>query len=351
MQGPPGTGKSQTITNIIGECIAQGKSVLFVSDKMAPLENVYKRLRAVGLSHFCLELHSNKANKREVVAELKKSLDEQLIPKKIPSLEEFERLKDQREQLTEYVTLIHTKHARLEKTPYEVLGHLSSLEKVPFIPVKLHNIQTLNPLRIGDLLELMTKLKGVWRVVDEPDFPWYGFLGNNFNMEICSELSKSLDHLLSTIKQLQSEIIQFSKSLGLSPISAFNQINWLIELGTILKKSPKPEVNWVLNPRLDLVIIEAKNYQKLQLWCKKTRDTLIEKYNQSIFQLDPIRSLEIEKILSKLPEFLGPINLEESQLLRKREELLTFVKDTYLRIEKCISTSKELSQSFGLPNT
>ena len=33
LQGPPGTGKSQTITNIISECLADGKKVLFVSEK------------------------------------------------------------------------------------------------------------------------------------------------------------------------------------------------------------------------------------------------------------------------------------------------------------------------------
>ena len=351
MQGPPGTGKSQTITNIISECIAQGKSVLFVSDKMAALEIVFKRLRAVGLSHFCLELHSNKANKREVVAELKKSLDEQLVPKKVTSVDEFERLKDQRYQLTEYVTLLHKKHTKLEKTPYEVLGNLSTLEKVPFIPVKLSNIQTLNPLRMNKLLELMTKLKGVWKVVEEVDFPWYGFLGNNFNMEICSELSICLDNLLASFKQLQSEIIQFSKKLGLSTITNFSQVTWLIDIGAILKESPRPEVNWVLNPKLDLVIREAENYQKLKLWCQKTREILIEKYNPSIFNLDPMRSLEIKKILSELPRFLGILDLEENQLLRKRHELLEFVKDTKQRIEKWISTSNKLSQLFSLQIT
>ncbi len=90
MKGPPGTGKSQTIANIIAECIANGKSVLFVSEKMAALEVVYKRLSEVGLAHFCLELHSSKANKQEVVAELKRSLDENLIPCKLPSAHEFE---------------------------------------------------------------------------------------------------------------------------------------------------------------------------------------------------------------------------------------------------------------------
>ena len=35
--GPPGTGKSQTITNVIAECLADGKRVLFVSEKLAAL--------------------------------------------------------------------------------------------------------------------------------------------------------------------------------------------------------------------------------------------------------------------------------------------------------------------------
>ena len=39
IQGPPGTGKSQTITNIIAATLQQGKSVLFVSEKMAALED------------------------------------------------------------------------------------------------------------------------------------------------------------------------------------------------------------------------------------------------------------------------------------------------------------------------
>ncbi|HVR73149.1 MAG TPA: DUF3320 domain-containing protein [Planctomycetota bacterium] len=70
LQGPPGTGKSQTITNIIAESLAAGRRVLFVAEKRAALEVVAKRLRAVGLGDFCLELHSNKARKREVVLEL-----------------------------------------------------------------------------------------------------------------------------------------------------------------------------------------------------------------------------------------------------------------------------------------
>src|SRR6185436_6097969 len=46
VQGPPGTGKSQTIANAIAEALAAGKSVLFVSEKLAALQVVAKRLRA-----------------------------------------------------------------------------------------------------------------------------------------------------------------------------------------------------------------------------------------------------------------------------------------------------------------
>ena len=71
IEGPPGTGKSQTITNIIAAALAKGKSVLFVAEKRAALEVVKKRLDDCGLGLFCLELHSNKTRKTDVL----KSLD------------------------------------------------------------------------------------------------------------------------------------------------------------------------------------------------------------------------------------------------------------------------------------
>lgn len=68
--GPPGTGKSQTIANLISQCIAEHKTVLFVSEKIAALNVVYRRLYDIGLGDFCLELHSNKARKTEILNQL-----------------------------------------------------------------------------------------------------------------------------------------------------------------------------------------------------------------------------------------------------------------------------------------
>ena len=76
VQGPPGTGKSQTITDIIASAVHDGKSVLFVAEKMAALDVVHARLRRVGLGPICLELHSRSVNKRLVLAELETTLDQ-----------------------------------------------------------------------------------------------------------------------------------------------------------------------------------------------------------------------------------------------------------------------------------
>jgi len=75
IQGPPGTGKSQTITNIIAECVGQGKTVLFVAEKMAALEVVKRRLDDVHIGDLVLELHSHKSNKKAVIEELSRTLN------------------------------------------------------------------------------------------------------------------------------------------------------------------------------------------------------------------------------------------------------------------------------------
>ncbi|MCY4511688.1 MAG: DUF4011 domain-containing protein, partial [Acidobacteria bacterium] len=68
--GPPGTGKSQTIGNLIAHGLGTGKTVLFASEKTAALNVVHKRLEEIGLDAHCLALHSNKARKTDVIAQL-----------------------------------------------------------------------------------------------------------------------------------------------------------------------------------------------------------------------------------------------------------------------------------------
>lgn len=106
LDGPPGTGKSQTIANIIADALSVGRTVLFVSEKVSALEVVKQRLEDRGLDDFCLECHSDKANRRSVLFELERCLD---LPAEVyqdtaPKLDE---LSDQRSRLDEYVRRIH----------------------------------------------------------------------------------------------------------------------------------------------------------------------------------------------------------------------------------------------------
>lgn len=74
IEGPPGTGKSQTIANLIANAIYQGRTVLFVSEKMAALDVVKSRLDRVGLGHFCLPLHAAGAKPATVMEALRRRL-------------------------------------------------------------------------------------------------------------------------------------------------------------------------------------------------------------------------------------------------------------------------------------
>jgi very-short-patch-repair endonuclease len=118
VQGPPGTGKSQTITNLIAEALAAGKSVLFVSEKMAALEVVKARLDGAGLGPFCLELHSRKANKKAVLLELQRALGSK--PPSAPAeevLDEHELLK---RELNRLATELGMAVGAFGKTPYQL---------------------------------------------------------------------------------------------------------------------------------------------------------------------------------------------------------------------------------------
>lgn len=126
IQGPPGTGKSQSITNIITTAVLDGKRVLFVAEKLAALEVVKRRLEREGLGALCLELHSNKANKRAVIEELGRTW--KLGRPKAAELEALiPRLEKRRASLNGHVATLHEQHMPSGLTPFSVIGHLSAL--------------------------------------------------------------------------------------------------------------------------------------------------------------------------------------------------------------------------------
>ncbi|PWC48211.1 DUF3320 domain-containing protein [Azospirillum sp. TSA6c] len=124
LDGPPGTGKSQTIANMIAHNLALGRTVLFVAEKRAALDVVHRRLVAHGLGPFCLELHSNKASKQDVL----RQLDAAWTTGQEPPTELWSRraaeLKLSRDRLNDLVRALHRQHAN-GLTLYGAIGRVA----------------------------------------------------------------------------------------------------------------------------------------------------------------------------------------------------------------------------------
>jgi hypothetical protein len=127
--GPPGTGKSQTIANMICQLLAERKTVLFVAEKTAALEVVFRRLNANGLSSCCIELHSNKAERKKFLEQLGASWQEKSarqpsqgkVAPDSPWLNINGRLKIRRDELNAYVRAIHRVYPN-GWSPFEAMG-------------------------------------------------------------------------------------------------------------------------------------------------------------------------------------------------------------------------------------
>ncbi len=126
IQGPPGTGKSQTITNIIAEALGAGKRTLFVSEKMAALEVVKRRLDNIGLGDAALELHSHKTNKKAVLGELERTLQlgRPFAKNDAAKLSSLAALRD---RLNGYAAAINEPILRSGLSPIEAIGRYESL--------------------------------------------------------------------------------------------------------------------------------------------------------------------------------------------------------------------------------
>src|SRR3954468_18280721 len=115
---------------MIAEALAAGKTVLFVSEKTAALAVVKNRLDRCGLGDFCLELHSHKANKREVVTELGRCLE--LKPVGSPDVaSQLTALAESRQKLNLFVAELHAVRQPLGMSAYRVHGEVAKFDRLP----------------------------------------------------------------------------------------------------------------------------------------------------------------------------------------------------------------------------
>lgn len=157
LQGPPGTGKSQTITNLIAHCMAKGRRLLFVSEKMAALEVVQNRLERVGLGPFCMELHSRKANKHELRRQLEEALalERCLVPEAWPRA--TAQLREQQTALDAYVAALHARRP-FGQSVFWALSRLVAAHELPQHDSTFGNYDTLTAEAADRVLETAKRL-------------------------------------------------------------------------------------------------------------------------------------------------------------------------------------------------
>ncbi|MBI5463134.1 MAG: DUF4011 domain-containing protein, partial [Gammaproteobacteria bacterium] len=155
--GPPGTGKSQTISNMIAQCMADGKTVLFVSEKTAALDVVYRRLRDVGLASFCLELHSSKARKVDVLQQLKTAWETRAELNLQEWQREAGRLGQLRDALNTYVRHLHRRHTN-GWTVFRAIGEMVANPHVPSVALSWPHPDTHSDADYAQLREIAERI-------------------------------------------------------------------------------------------------------------------------------------------------------------------------------------------------
>lgn len=150
LDGPPGAGKSQTITNIIAHNLALGRRVLFVSEKKAALDVVYRRLEKVGLGDFCIELHSNKTSKADFLRQLERIWAQSDTLELSEWEQQTAKLQQKREKLNGVVQALHQKHENGLTAHYAIGKAIRYAdENTPNLcwQAKTHNAEELAQLR------------------------------------------------------------------------------------------------------------------------------------------------------------------------------------------------------------
>ncbi|CAI1063552.1 putative DNA helicase [Serratia plymuthica] len=241
IQGPPGTGKSQTIANIVAAAVADGKTVLFVAEKMAALEVVKRRLDHAGVGDACLELHSNKTNKRVFLEELKRVWELGSPRGEFPNTL-VENLTDARDKLNEHPARLHKIYYPSTFSPYQVMGHLVRLRQLGQAPTdfSLENFEHWNANDLEKRLDLVKEIVDRIRDIGLPDqHPWNGVgLEQILPMDV-EKLIPRLKALKEDVVCVTSDVASLSGELAVTPMpEMFSSIGKLVEVAEYIIKAP-----------------------------------------------------------------------------------------------------------------
>lgn len=238
VQGPPGTGKSQTIANMIAVMAKAGKRILFIAEKRAALDVVFKRLARSGLGPLCLELHSQKSNRNQFYQELRKTME--LHEPVEVAQNKYEEIQQIRDELNQTTTLLHKVDEQTGNTPYLLMGRISELlgRGTPPPNFSIVGIDTWSKRTFEDHLKAVEAfIAQVQLVGRENTHLWRGVYRrmNTANRIRLSEMLVSLSQSANGIHSVASTSI---KGCSLFDAPSLEDCKKIVDLLTALEQQP-----------------------------------------------------------------------------------------------------------------
>lgn len=286
LEGPPGTGKSQTITNLIAHALSTGKSVLFVAEKMAALEVVYRRLCQVGLGEFCLELHSTKANKRAVMEELKKTLDASL-QRVEPSLVATARLPVVREYLTAHTNAVHSPYGALGVSPFVGFGEFDAVRTATKLlferditEVAKDDLDTV----ARDLADLVTAAEPIG---SPNNHPWRGARKTFYSESNLDSVQQTGEQIVSKITALTEQARELEDLLGVLKLRTLADLDVASEVAETIARSPGAPLQVLANEAWNSPPPEATALIEQGRKLRSTKRQIVDRYKETVFDIDP----------------------------------------------------------------
>lgn len=301
LQGPPGTGKSQTITNIIAECLNDGKKVLFVSEKLAALNVVYDKLKQAGLAEFCLQLHSHKANKKDVIEDICHTLRREKIAVSSKADVEIAIKEKVQQQLEAYVVALHEIHPVIEKSLYQLYESYAAFRYMMDVDYPISQLSTKGETYLIEIADLLEQYVDYIPSIgyDYRKNPWYGYINKDVSYQLKNEVKGNLSaisQLLQVLIPLQQEI---SDKYGIQCISIEDARIWNDFLAfAATSKLITPSL--LVREHFDLVNSELHKLQMQSVEILAVRSVLSAVFDDDIYKLD---GAEYYKKLTK--QFVG----------------------------------------------
>lgn len=308
LQGPPGTGKSQTITNIIAESLADGKKVLFVSEKMAALDVVHRRLAGAGLDDFCLVLHSHKANKKNVLEQLSKVLA--LSQKKVTLSDEayhkLDTLQADKDKLNAYANQVYAIIDPLGKSIYEANGIVANLDSYEDFIFTIDNVRKVTKEQYNRYAYLLSQFADtVGKMSDDyKTNPWRGSHLSVVSNEFRHDVTARLNSLLPKIKELDYEFGQILAELHLDVPHTSNDVKAIIELLNCASIAYSIPSEWILTDEIQSLYNEVDECVKLKTRLITLTDELEDVYtevisNDAFIPISAVAQLGSQSLLEK----------------------------------------------------